>query len=171
MRISLGDTHWTLDEIGDVEWFMLIQLPEAADFTRSEKGRRRILPDPTDDEEEIVADWREFVVPELETGFTQAVDTVSHDLDTAEEIEGDDGKSWRRIVAPIDHGEIWYQVLNQARLIMNEEHELSKVERDLMMGEQTPTEIGEKNWLTLVQYRVYAAIQEFILTNIMGVDG
>lgn len=168
MRVSLSGTHWKLDDIGDVEWFMLVQLPEAADFTRSEQGRKRILPDPSDEDSDLVADWREFVVPELETQFTRSVETVAGDLANAEEFENDDGATLHRLEIPIDRGETWYQVLNQARLLMNEEHNITGSEQRLILGEDSPSEIDEKKWLLMVQFRIYAAIQEFILTSIMG---
>tara|TARA_R110002096_G_scaffold316010_12_gene510388 strand:+ start:16394 stop:16900 length:507 start_codon:yes stop_codon:yes gene_type:complete len=166
MRVSLESDHWMLDEIGDVEWFMLVQLPEAADFNQSEKGKKRILPDPTDDDEEVVADWKEFVQPEIETQFKENLRIVSEDLDQAEEIDHG-GAQLHRIQVPVDHAETWYSVLNQARLILNEEHNIANAEYELFVGEQNPTELGEKRWLLMVQYRVYGAIQEFLLTNLM----
>ena len=168
MHISLDGKFWTLNDIGDVEWFMLVQLPQAADIRQSEKGRQRLLPDPIQDpgEEEFIVDWKEYVVPELETQFTEDVDTVAADLDQAEEVENESGLL-HRISVPIDHAEIWYRVLNQARLILNEEHNISKVEESLILGENNPSDMGEKRWLIMVQFRIYAAIQEFLLTELM----
>ena len=168
MYFSLDGKFWTLDEIGDVEWFMLVQLPQAADINQSEKGRERLLPDPIrdSDEEEFLVDWKEFVVPELETQFTQDVEKVAADLDRAEEFE-EDGNLLRRVSVPNDHAETWYRVLNQARLIINEEHDMSKVEESLILGENNPSEVGEKRWLVMVQFRIYAAIQEFLLSELM----
>ncbi|MEM7012953.1 MAG: DUF2017 family protein, partial [Verrucomicrobiota bacterium] len=153
-------------------WVMLMQLPEAADFTKSDKARRRILPDVTTDKEakELVDDWREFVVPDLESQFNSAVQTVTDDLDMAEESEDDEGNVYHSVEIPNDHGETWYQVLNQARLILNEEHDVEGTRELLMSGEENPSEINEEKVLTFLQFRVYAAIQEFILTNLMGVD-
>ncbi len=166
MRVSLDSEFWMLDEIGDVEWFMIVQLPETADFTQSQKGRKRILPDPTEEDEEFVADWKDYVQPELETQFKEEIETVSKDLAGAEEYE-EDGVVLHRIQVPNEHAEIWYSVLNQARLILNEEHNIANAEFELFLGEQNPTEMGEKRWLLMVQYRVFGAIQEFLLTSLM----
>ncbi len=174
MRISLDGDHWLLEEIDDVHWFMLMQLTQAADMNQSEKGRKRLLPDVADpEEEEVNADWREYIQPGLETQFTNDLETVSKDLDTAYEEENDDGKPLHFLEVPIAHAETWYSVLNQARLIINEEYNISETEKKLYMGEQTPSQIEEKKWLVMVQYRVYAIIQEFLLTNIMepGYEG
>ncbi len=168
MRVELEEQVWILDEIGEVEWFMLFQLPESADFTRSMKGRRRILPEVVDDEE-VAADWREYVQPELETRFQDEIQLVASDLRKAEELGkiGRNGNLYR-LKVPVEHAETWYSVLNQARLILNEDHEIARTERGLMAGDELPTAIDEQKWLIMVQYRIYGAIQEFLLTYLMG---
>jgi hypothetical protein len=169
MRAELEEEAWILDEIGDVEWLMLSQLPDAADFSRSEKGRRRLLPDPID-EADAAADWREYVQPELEGRFRDEVRVVGADLGRAEESErkGKGGAILHRLRVPAEHTEIWYRVLNQARLVLNEEHGIAARERSLVLGEASPSSIDEETWLLLVQYRIYGAIQEFLLTHLMG---
>jgi len=170
MRVELEEQAWILDEIGEVEWFMLFQLPEAADFRNSAKGRSRILPEVTDDPE-VAEDWREYVQPELETRFQDEVRLVASDLQRAEEL-GKKGKNGAiyRLRVPIENTQTWYSVLNQARLILNEEHEIARTERGLIAGEDLPTSIDEEKWLIMVQYRIYGAIQEFLLSAIMGGD-
>jgi len=168
MRVELEQQAWVLDEIGEVEWFMLFQLPESADFTRSAKGRSRILPEVTDDSE-VASDWKEYVQPELETRFLDEIQLVAADLQQAEELakKGTNGGVYRLRV-PIDHTQMWYSVLNQARLILNEDHEIAQTERVLMSGDQLPTAVDEEKWLIMVQYRIYGAIQEFLLTYLMS---
>ncbi len=171
MRIDLDRQHFYLDQIGDVEWFMLVQLPDAADFRQSPKGYRRLLPDPVQDpgpDDPTTADWKEFIQPDLEAEFTRFLEQVAGDIDAAEELtDAETGEIFHRVVVPLERAETWYFVLNQARLVMNEEHDVSGIERELFQGQQSPTEIEEKKWLILVQYRVYAAVQEFILSQIM----
>ncbi len=170
MRAELEDDEWILDEIGEVEWFMLFQLPESADFTRSEKGRQRLFPDPVEDEAEADAeDWHEYVRPDMETRFQDEIRMVGADLGRAEEVGAQDtgGGQQYRLRVPADHAGIWYSVLNQARLILNEDHEIARIERGLLGGERLPSSIDEQRWLLLVQYRIYGAIQEFLLTHLM----
>jgi len=169
MRAELDDEAWILDEIGEVEWLMLSQLPDAADFTRSEKGKLRLLPEPVE-ELEAAADWREYVQPELEGQFQDEVRVVGADLGQAEESaqKTKAGGNCYRLRVPLEHTEIWYSVLNQARLILNEEHGIAARERGLVQGETSPTSIDEQTWLLMVQYRIYGAIQEFLLTHLMG---
>ncbi len=166
MHVSLESEFWVLDDIGDVEWFMVVQLPDAADFSQSKNARQRILPEPTDEDPDVVADWKEFIQPDLETQFRQAIDTVSRDLEQAEEYE-DEGVLLHRLAVPVENAETWYTVLNQARLVLNEEHKIADAEKKLFFGEENPSDLGEKRWLLMVQYRVYAAIQEFLLTTLM----
>jgi hypothetical protein len=169
MRGELRRDDWVLTDIGDVEWYMLSQLPQAADASRSERGRRRLFPEVTDStHEEICDDWRQFVQPEIADRFSQEIQTVAEDLQRFEEIKNNRGKETRgRLRIPLAHAEIWYSVLNQARLILNEDHEIAGAEHQLLKGTQHPTEIDEQRWLLLVQYRVYAAIQEFLLTELI----
>jgi len=172
MRFTLEEDTFLLHEIGDVEWFMLMQLPNAADFRQSEKGRERLIQAPTADETaaDFVADWRDYVQPEIETQFTRDIATVAADLRLVESVDDDDpagGKPMHRLRLPKAHAETWYSVLNQARIILNEDHRIAKTERQLLSGERSPTELGEKKWLVMVQYRVYAQIQEFILSRMM----
>jgi len=180
MRILLnGDDTWDLEEMRDLEWVMLMQLPQAADHRHSDKGRQRLFPDITPKEDQdkqskdVAADWEEYVKPELETQFLNDLETVTKDLGMVEEEEDDEGNVEHFLSVPVDHAETWYSVLNQARLIINEEHDISATERKLYMGEESPSELGEKRWLTMIQYRIYGALQEFILTNIMepGYEG
>ncbi|MFT5467081.1 MAG: hypothetical protein ACI8UO_002184 [Verrucomicrobiales bacterium] len=171
MRISIGDEQWSLNEIGPAEWTMLNELPGMADFNRSEKGRKRILPDPTgEDETDLVADWREFVVPELESQFTDSIAKVAHAIGMAEEYEEEEIGILRRVDVSKEDAEVWYQVLNQARLIMNEDHDLSRVEQEFFSGETEPTELSEEAMRLIMRNRFFAAIQEMILTSMMEID-
>jgi uncharacterized protein YecA (UPF0149 family) len=167
MRVELEKKAWILDEIGEVEWFMLSQLPESADFTRSEKARSRILPEVCDDED-VAADWRDYARPELEARFRDEIRVVAADLRRVEELlkKGKSGSQFR-LKVPVEHAETWYGVLNQARLILNEDHEVVETEVSLMSGELVPTAIEEQQWLIMVQYRIYGALQEFLLTHLM----
>lgn len=169
MHVRLEEDEWILTDIGDVEWFMLMQLPEATDLSRSERGLRRLLPEVTDPEThpEVCEDWKQFVQPELADRFSREIQIVTRDLANAEEVKGRGRAVHYQLRIPISHAETWYSVLNQARLILNEEHEIAGTERSLLYGSQHPTEIDEQRWLFLVQYRVYAAIQEFLLRELM----
>jgi len=169
MQVDLDGENWVLTEIGDVEWFMLVQLPEAADASQSERGYRRLFPDLTDESEkpEIRDDWKQFVQPEIEDQFAREIQTVTHDLGTVEEIEGEQGAAVHQLRLPISHASTWYSVLNQARLILNEEHQIAELEQQLLFGNRNPTDIDERKWLIMVQYRVYAAIQEFLLSELL----
>lgn len=168
MQGELEDGDWILTDIDDVEWFMLVLLPETADASRSQRGRRRLFPDVTDaaDHPDVCADWKQFVQPEIEDRFAGEIRTVTQDIETAEEIQNG-VEVCRQLRLPLSHAETWYSVLNQARLILNEEHAIASTERHLLFDSEHPGEIDEERWLLLVQYRVYAAIQEFLLRELI----
>lgn len=170
MHVELNGDDWVLTDIGDVEWFMLVQLPDAADPSRSERGRRRLFPEVTDAaaHPDVCDDWKQFVQPEIADRFSREVQIIAEDLGRAEETKARRGKDLRhRLAVPLSHAETWYSVLNQARLILNEEHEIAGTERQLLSGSRHPSEIDEQKWLLLVQYRVYASIQEFLLRELI----
>lgn len=169
MNGEIRGEEWILSDMGEVEWHMLTQLPQAADASRSEQGRRRLFPEITGaTHPEIQEDWRQFVQPEIESRFSEEIQMVVQDMQRVEETRARRGREMRRrLRIPVSHAETWYSVLNQARLILNEDHELAGTEHHLLYGSNDPAEIDEQRWLLLVQYRVYASIQEFILSQLM----
>jgi hypothetical protein len=169
MHGEIRGSEWVLADIGDVEWYMLAHLPEAADASRSQRGHRRLFPEVTDSvHQEVCEDWRQYVQPEIEHQFSHEIQMVCEDMERVEELRKRRGKEVRRqLRVPLSHAETWYSVLNQARLILNEDHAIAGTEHQLLFGSKQPGEIDEQRWLLLVQYRVYAAIQEFLLSELI----
>ena len=167
---------------------------------------------------ELRSDWDEFVKPELNLAFVDARERVAEDLksatestedpfageadgdgDDAEEIdEGDDDGTdvssdpdeiWLRLEVPGEHSELWYNTLNQARLLMNEVYDLANSERSIfeqMLQRQMAEEEGEGEGesddgsdeeeeaapdgmllMLLAQYQFYSFIQNFLVERIM----
>lgn len=169
MRGELRGDDWILTDISEVEWYMLAQLPQAANASHSERGLRRLFPDVTDTAHaEICDDWKQFVQPEIAERFSREIQSVAADLQRVEELRARRGKEpLRRLRIPLSQAETWYSVLNQARLILNEDHEIASTEHQLLFGTRHPGEIDEQRWLLLVQFRVYSAIQEFLLSQLI----
>ena len=165
---------------------------------------------PADDEElkELRSDWDEFVKPELNLAFADARERVAEDLKAVAESTGDpfavedgsdDGESdddeggtgvpmdpdetYFRLEVPGEHSELWYNTLNQARLLMNEVYDLANSERSLfeqMLRRQIAEEEGEGDeefeedaapdgmlLMLLAQYQFYSFIQNFLVERIM----
>jgi hypothetical protein len=216
MRVATTEEGWALEAIGDLEWMFLERLPgmAAGDDLPAEQ-KRRLMPDPiategmVDDEEveEFRSDWDEFVKPELNLAFTDARERVAEDLkavtestgdsfEGANEMEGDGEEDagvpadhdeiYFRLEVPGEHSELWYNTLNQARLLMNEVYDLAKSERSLfeqMLQRQMVEDEGEDGavfkeeeeatlpdgmlLMLLAQYQFYSFIQNFLVERIM----
>jgi hypothetical protein len=193
MRFILTPQAWILADLEPIEWDFLERLPHLAsgeDF--SADCRRRLLPDPIDvpagqrgEYEGFLEDWAEYVQPDLEGAFASSRDRVGRDLDFArarlEEMlrdaeVPDEVPGYPTVVAiareSADH---WYSALNQARLLMNEAHDLADaVERVRGPGGsfQKSRKPDAAKLLLLAQYEFYTALQSILIETIMraGLD-
>jgi len=169
MRVELEKQAWVLDEIGEVESVHALSTPRIrglhpfpqrtqsnlAGCDRRFRGRRRL---------ERVCPTR---VGNPLPGRNQPGWPPICNKQRSSPKKGKNGGVYRLRV-PIDHTEMWYSVLNQARLILNEDHEIARTERGLLSGDQLPTAIDEENGRPWLQYRIYGTIQEFLLAPLDG---
>ncbi len=193
MRFVLSEDFWVLDALNPVEWHFICELPAAAGGKglSSDDRDARLYPSPVAEEsadepgvDEQLEDWRELIQPEIEELFQENRDKVVQDIDagspvdaaelfdpeTLEEMEeaGVDSTEYRRVMVPIDHTDSWYGTLNQARILMNEAHDISEsMDRFavLMGGEE---EIDPDRAMMLAQYEMYSAIQSILVENVMS---
>ena len=70
-------------------------------------------------DEDIAADWRDFVVPDLDERFSASLIHVTTAIASAR-LEADDGPGPLWITR--DDGFEWFSALNQARLALEEKH-------------------------------------------------
>ncbi len=192
MRFVVLEDIWALDALNPMEWHFLCELPDAAAGSGMDPAtvKNSLFPSPMADDTEMdsdleqqIEDWNEYVQPEIESVFDDARKTVIRDLETAEKLpateffEPDDLEEislqdseppdYRRVLIPLDHADAWYSALNQARLLMNEEHEITdSMERfSFLMGSEG--EISPERGLLLAQYEMYSAIQSILVENLM----
>lgn len=192
MRFQLLSDSWTLDVLTPTEWELVSELPDIASGELfSEKARERLYPSPISPEvlvdEEMASqseDWDEYVRPDLEDSFSQARELVDADLQKASLIEPSEFLSpeqieeWqgdfpqlRRVSVPIDHTDSWYSALNQARILLNEEHDVAESgDRLLLRAELAgdPAELDHDRILLLAQYELFSAIQMMLIENVMA---
>ncbi len=189
MRFLLTDEYWMLDALSPAEWHLVAELPSsAAGDAYSAKTRERLFPSPVSPEvladEEIleqVEDWENFVQPDLADLFQDARKVVEKDIEGVETIspaelfEGDSVPEFlgelpelRRVRVPIENTEAWYSALNQARLLMNEEHDLAESEERLLARMEEAETIDEDRFLLIAQYELYSAVQVMLVENVMG---
>ena len=90
---------------------------------RSGSGLADRLGASLEDEPGHAEDWREFVRPELQSGF-------DHQLAVIETALGTIDTEPATLFIPKDDAEAWYGGLNQARLALEDHHQLSRIEPD-----------------------------------------
>jgi hypothetical protein len=95
--------------------------------------------------------------------------TVS-ELLSPEEIEEyeSDLPELRRVVVSKEHTEAWYSTLNQARILLNEEHNLAESEERMLARMDAGDDIHESRFLLIAQYEMYSAIQIMLVEHVMG---
>lgn len=187
MRFVLTDENWFLDALSASEWHLLCELPPtAAGENFEESTRERLFPSPLSedvlaDEESIdqLDDWNSFVRPDLDEGFAEARSVVQVDLECVESFPAEEvlepeqlefaggEKELRRVVVPHENTDAWYSVLNQARLLMNEEYGLAETEDRFMIEMQGPDAVDQERMLLLAQYEMYSVIQSILVENVM----
>ncbi|NOY00707.1 MAG: hypothetical protein GXP30_13410 [Verrucomicrobia bacterium] len=208
MRIVLSQKGWVFDGLSGLEWLFLQRLPVLVNELSADEGALlRLYPDPIreseeearegsgvdeDENESVVADWKNYVRPELETLFDEARRVVATDLERAQQFqeEGsvDEGEAGEQVFYSLEvsgeHVEQWNSTLNQARLLMNEVYDLADSERRLAEGlmevsaDAEEPGVGEDRsrqaqaypkWLLLAQYGFYGAVQSFLIDTLMDV--
>ncbi len=177
MKLLVQDDGLIFEDLSALQWLFLQRLPEvAAGIGMGHLSKRRLLPDPLDvsaaeraRQEGFLKDWREYVHPDLNEHFAEARKMVGLDLakvatsDSEADFNSESGKL-HTLSVPASHVEQWFSCLNQARLLMNEEHRLADAEREFFMA--PPDEMNER-WLLLAQYTFYGWIQSFLVEYFM----
>ena len=151
-------------EISDLDPFLaelLRQIPASTKTEDSPPARERIYSAPADpSQEEICAEWRLYVEPELRRLFQSATETVAGDLRHLNGREQSVTNCTLRI--PKQHADAWLNALNQARLAIAARYNFTETE--LCDHDRSP--VGSRRDLSLFQINFYAFLQEFILREI-----
>ena len=193
MKFILTEQSWILDDLDPVEWTFLDRIPEmATGEDDSSQNLRHLLPKPLEapvaEREELgsfLEDWEEYVRPDLESSFSAARDQVSRDLAMAsvqappiepdpdrpsdEDVAFADEFVARNEATPLrvevarDASDAWYSALNQARLLMNANHDLAEMTERFRWPKDD--EIGAEPFdgtlvLLLAQYEFYTGPAE-----------
>lgn len=207
MRMVLSQEGWIFDGLTELEWLFLQRLPTLVDeLGADDEARLRLYPDPvrekdtevpepigSRDDADLIGDWKNYVRPELESLFNEACKVVAKDLQQAQRFESvsegggvdeSGGMVFYSLEVSGEHVEQWNSALNQARILMNEVHELAESERKLteglmdIPGAEEESGDGEgrtrqakahPKWLLLAQYGFYGAAQSFLIDYLMEV--
>ena len=104
-------------------------------------------------EDDSLADWEDYVLPELRDSFNGQLDAIEGALSIA-----GDGEEPAEIHIARDQAELWYGGLNQARLALEERYEFSTADP----AEMTP---GKRSAWFRSQF--YLHVQSVLLEHVM----
>ena len=150
MPTNEGGLRIEIEDAGD--WVLLGGITADA-MSREDKLSHRLGEFITD--EEVVMDWLEFMVPELEDGFNAAMLHVTTAIATAR-VEHSGGAGLLIITREeLFH---WYSALNQARLALEETHQFGPGERI------DPAVLPDRRREPFLRSQFYCAIQSLLLT-------
>ncbi len=148
-------------ELSELDPFLaelLRQIPASTRCDDAPAAEKRIYCEPAaPNEEEICAEWKLYVQPELRHLFQAATETVAADLQQLNGSEKPFANCTLRI--PTDHTDAWLNALNQARLAIAAKNNFN--EGELCDHYRSP--IGSRRDLSLFQVNFYGFLQEFIL--------
>jgi len=109
-------------------------------------------------DEQVAADWREYIIPDLEEAFHADLAHVASSIAAARvECGGGPGPLW----ITREDAFHWYGSLNQARLALEEIHQFGPSE-DL-----SPMGIPPQSRNAFLRSQFYCAIQSLLLEHVM----
>jgi hypothetical protein len=135
---------------------LLNKIAEAADPTGKPAAEARLYTTPTAGAEpEFDEEWTELIQPDLQEYFATSVDIVQGDLLGFPSTDSDSPETALQI--PIAHLEAWVHALNQARLALAAQFNVSEEDmNDLPLG-------GDVRALGVFQIHFYGFLQECFL--------
>jgi len=151
-------------QVSDLDPFLaelLRQIPSSTHPDGAADAEARLFSLPSD-EEEICAEWKSYVEPELRRLFRSATETVAADL--AQLNGGEKSLRNRTLRIPFEHADAWLNALNQARLVIAAKQEFTDAE----LNDHDRSPIGSRRDLSLFQVNFYGFLQEFILREMQS---
>jgi len=153
-------------EISELDPFLaelLRQIPESTNPEGAEAAENRLFSLPADAaDEDLCAEWKLYVEPELRRLFRTATETVSADLKMLNGTTKPFANCTLRI--PTKNAEAWLSALNQARLVIASKNAFTDGE----LCDHYRSPIGSRRDLSLFQVNFYGFLQEFILQELQN---
>ncbi len=158
MEIRRDADHLEISELDPFLAELLRQIPESAKTGGAGPAEERLYSLPANPaDQDLCAEWKLYVEPELRRLFRTATETVTADL----AVLSEDAKPFanRTLRIPTKHSEAWLNALNQARLAIAAKCAFSESE----LSDHYRSPIGSRRDLSLFQVNFYGFLQEFIL--------
>jgi hypothetical protein len=153
-------------EISELDPFLaelLRQIPASTSADNASAAENRIFSPPANPtEENLCAEWKLYVQPELRRLFRSATETVAADLGQLSGTEKTFAN--QTLLIPVEHADAWLNTLNQARLVIAAKNDFTEGE----LGDNYRSPIGSRRDLSLFQVIFYGFLQEFILRELLN---
>lgn len=158
-RLENGD--FAIRELEPTLIGILLALPASTEPGTSDAARHRLFPELTSepDASEMREEWKEYVVPDLERLFHDAMEIARRDLAPLE-----DGA--REFLIPLRNVDAWLSTLNQAMLVLGARFGFD--ERD--MGKPQSAILEDERGLALFQIHFYSFLQECLIRGIESLE-
>ncbi len=187
MRFEITDHDLILDRMTSEEWQIVGAAPEASDPANQGDNAEVFLQQPLyedlveeakfSDSDEDGMDWGSLQHDGYMTDYFQHRQTVESDLKQVESclVEGEDlppileplaGEMIYRLFIPREHAASWYFVLNQARLLLNNAHDLADApDRQKLQNRELSREISPERLHLFALYEVFSVLQSILIEN------
>jgi hypothetical protein len=163
MEIRRHNDALELSELDPFLAELLRQIPDSTNPEGSEDAQQRLFCRPADaSEQELCAEWKVYVEPELQRLFRGATETVAADLKPLNGSSRPFANCTLRI--PVKHADAWLNALNQARLVIASKYGFTEAE----LSDHYRSPIGSRRDLSLFQVNFYGFLQEFILQELQA---
>jgi hypothetical protein len=158
MKIErLDDKTVTIGPLDSIGANLLQQIRTCAEPGNNLAAKERLFPPPIHERgSELIAEWKEYVEPDLIHLFASHLEVIERDLDGFPPDTEDEERHVLHI--PVKHLEAWIHGLNQARLAIAARHRFT--EKDM---EGPIPFVGDKRALALFQIWFYGIVEECFL--------
>ncbi|MSR64393.1 MAG: DUF2017 family protein [Verrucomicrobiae bacterium] len=125
---KVDDKHLRLSGIDWVAASCLLEVPSILSLAKSGPAHDRLFQKVSASDPALNEDWLNHVTPELGTLFAEAGEILAKDI----ELFGTETKSLkpRALTFSIAHLNAWMSALNQARLILGAQHDVTESDMD-----------------------------------------
>ena len=103
-------------------------------------------------------DWKELILPDLQQSFDHQVQSVNREIKLARSENAEQGE----IHITSENLEPWYGALNQARIALENEHQISQYNDIKELEEVLEDDIQ----VAFIKYHFYTVLQEHLLEHV-----
>ena len=159
---KVDDKHLRLSGIDWVTASCLLEVPGILPLAKSGPARDRLFQKVSATDPALNEDWLHLVTPDLETLFAGAGEILAKDIEPFVK----DSKSLKShtLVIPIRHLDAWMSAMNQARLILGAQHDIT--EKD--MDEREFTKPDEPRQQALLRIHVLGYLLQIFIEFLSG---